>query len=299
MPGLTYTDISTKLQTLARTSETAAVTQLIQDYNTGYQQFLSKLTRYWTRKQQFANLVATQQYYQLPVDVNKILAVAVQVTTAYKPPLKPIYSEEEWRRITSYPMQSSWPTYYYVAGDREIGLWPIPAQSVTLGLRLVYQPRSFNLSVADITSTSTGATATTVNGSQTVTLSSSVLTGDKTGLSFQVTGILDDTFYSVIDSTPSTLTLEAPYVAASASGLAWRIGQAANLPSEFQDVPIHYALWLYFSAAGNENRAAIHKKFFDDMTQEGLARYSSAQEASVLTEESGELNIWLVPPPAA
>lgn len=299
MAGLTYTDLLAKLKTQAKSTETSVTTQLVQDYNTGYQQLLSKLTRYWTRKQQFTNLVSGQQIYQLPVDANKIEAVTAQVTTSYKPPLKPVYSEEEWRKLTSYPMTSSWPTYYFIIGQKEIGLWPVPASSVTLGLRIVYQPRAFNMSVADVTSTTLGATASVVNGSTTVTLSSGVLTTDQSGLNFQATGILDDTFYDVIASTSTSLTLEAPYIGPTASGLAWRIGQLPNLPSEFHDVPLHYSLWLYFSAEGNEPRASIHKKFFDDGTNEALARYSSAQEASVLTEEAEVYNPWLVPPPAA
>lgn len=299
MAGLTYTDILAKLKTQAKGSEASVVTQLVQDYNTGYQQLLGKLTRYWTRKQQFANLVSGQQIYQLPVDVNKIEAVTAQVTTAYKPPLKPVYGEEEWRRLTSYPQTSSWPTYYFIIGQKEIGLWPIPASSVTLGLRLVYQPRAFNLSIADITNTTTTATASVVNGSTTVTLSSGVLSTDQTGLDFQALGVLDDTFYDVVASTSTTLTLEAPYVGATASGLSWRVGQLPNLPSEYHDVPLHYALWLYFAAESSEPRAAIHKKFFDGMTSDALANYSSAQEASVLTEEVEMFNPWLVPPPAA
>lgn len=299
MAGLTYTDVLTKLKTQAKSTETSTVTQLVQDYNTGYQQLLSKLTRYWTRKQQFTDLVSGQQIYQTPVDANKIEAVTAQVTTAYKPPLEPVYSEEEWRRLTSYPMTSSWPTYYYVIGQKEIGLWPIPAATVTLGLRLVYQPRAFNLGIADITSTSASATASVTNGSTVVTLSASVLTTSQAGLNFQITGILDDTFYDIVSSTSSTITLEAPYVGPSATGLAWRIGQLPNLPTEFHDVPLHYALWLYYSAEGNESRASLHKKFFDDGTNEALARYSSAQESSVITEEVEMYNPWLVPPPAA
>jgi hypothetical protein len=299
MAGLTYTDVLAKLKTQAKSIETSVTTQLVQDYNMGYQQLLSKLTRYWTRKQQFTDLIAGQQIYQTPVDANKVEAVTAQVTTAYKPPLKPVYSEEEWRRLTSYSMQSSWPTYYFIIGQKEIGLWPVPASSVTLGLRLVYQPRAFNLSMADITSASTSATASVTHGSTTVTLSSGVLSTSQIGLNFQATGILDDTFYDIVASSSTTVTLEAPYVGATASGVAWRVGQLPNLPSEFHDVPLHYALWLYFSAEGNESRAALHKKFFDDGTNEALARYSSAQEASVITEEVELYNPWLVPPPAA
>lgn len=298
MAELTYTDILTKLKTQAKATEATIVAQLVQDYNTGYQQFLSKLTRYYTRKQQFTNLVVGQQYYQVPVDFNKVIEVTVQVTTAYKPPLVRVTSEEEWRRLTSYPMQSSWPTYYFVVGRKEIGLWPVPAATVELGLRVVYQPRAFNMSVADLTSTGAGATATVTNGSQTVTLSSSILTTSQVGLDFQVTGILDDTFYPVIVSTSNTLTLEAPYVASSASGLAWRISQLPQLPPEFADCPIHYALWLYFDANGNSGRATTHRLEFERMTGEALALYSSAGEASVITDDVETYNPFLVPPPA-
>jgi hypothetical protein len=299
MAALTYTDVTTKLQTQAKATETSIVTQLIQDYNTGYLRLLAKLDRYWVRKQQFASLVASQQFYQLPVDVKAVEAVAIQVTTSYKPPLRRVTSEEEWRRLTSYPMQSSWPSYYYVIGGRELGLWPVPAASVTLGLRIVYQPRAFSLSVADITSTTTSATAVTTNASQTVTLSSGVLTTDQTGLYFQVTGALDDTFYAITSSTTTTVTLEAPYVAASGSLLNWRIGQLPYLPPEYTDVPIHYALWLYFSASGNEARATVHKRFFELGRDEALATYSSAGMTSVITDEVDGYNPWLVPPPAA
>ncbi len=296
MAELTYTDLLTKLKTQAKATETSIVTQLAQDYNTGYQQLLSKLTRYYVRKQQFADLVAAQQYYQVPVDFNKATEVTVQVTSAYKPPLKRVTSEEEWRRLTSYPMQSSWPTYYFVLGRKQIGLWPVPAASVDLGLRLVYQPRAFNMSIPDLLSTVAGATATVTNGSQTVTLSSAVLTSSQIGLDLQITGVLDDTFYPVVASTSSTLTLEAPYVGTSTSGLAWRIGQLPQLPPEFADCPIHYALWLYFDANGNTARAKTHQLEFERMTNEALALYSSAGESSVITDDIEAYNPWLVPP---
>jgi hypothetical protein len=223
----------------------------------------------------------------------------VQVTSSYKPPLKRITNEEDWRRITAYPMQSSWPSYYYVVGARQIGLWPIPAQDVTLGLRVVYQPRAFNLSIEDITSTTTSATASVTQGSQTVTLSSGVLSGDKTGLSFQVTGVLDDTIYDITSSTSTTLTLAAPYAGPTASSLAWRVGQVPQLPEEFHFTPGHWALGMYFEANGNSARSAFHMGQFGSQESRALALYSSAGEASVITEEPRDLNIWLTPPPAA
>jgi hypothetical protein len=297
--ALTYTDILNKAKSQASTLTTNQLTQIMQDYNQGYQTFLSKLNRYWVRKQQFANLVSGQQIYQLPIDVNKTLEVTVQVTSSYIPPLVKITSERDWRRITSYPMQSSWPTYYFIIGAREIALWPIPAASVTLGLRVVYQPRAYSLSIADLTSTSSSL-ATVTNASTTVTLASSVLTTSQAGLYFQATGILDDTFYPIVSSTSSTLTLESPYVASTAASQAWRIGQLPQLPPEFHDAPLHYAMWLFFSANNNTTRATAEKLMFDDLTAQALSLYSSSSEASIITDEAeAGLNIWLVPPPAA
>lgn len=297
MAGLTYTDILTKLKTQAKATEATVVTQLVQDYNLGYQAFLAKLTRYWTRKQQFANLEADQQIYQLPVDCNKIIAVTVQVSTTYDPPLMPVRDENVWRSLTSTPITSAWPSHYFIIGDRQIALWPTPSADIDLALRVVYQPRAFNLSVADVTSTTLAATATVTNGSQTVTLSGAVLTTDQTALAFQATGLLDDTFYNISSSTTTTLTLEAPYVGSTASGVAFRIGQLPNLPPEYHSVPLHYALWLYFSANGDSPRALTNKTLFDSLTSEALGLYSSSQQSGVITEDEVDFNPWLVPPP--
>lgn len=298
MVGLTYTNILTKLKAQASTADAGVVTQLVEDYNTGYQRLRSKLNRYWVRKQQFASLVAGQQYYQLAVDVKAIEAVSVQVSTNHELPLRRVASEADWRALTSQVGTSTRPTHYFPTGNRAIGLWPTPASAVSLGLRVVYQPRPFSLSVADITSTGVGATAIVVNGSRTVTLSGAVLSGDKTGLSFQVTGILDDTIYSIVASTASTLTLEAPYVAASAAGLAWRVGQTPDLPEEYHFTPGHEALAMRWEAAGNSERSAFHLKRSKDQEQEALASYSSAGSSSIITEETPSPNPWLQSPRA-
>lgn len=300
MPSLTYTDVLTKLKYQSKANETTLVTQLVQDYNTGYQQFLAKLDRYFTRKQQFTNVGAGQNIYQTPIDCSKILLVTVVVGANYQPPLREVQTEEDWRALTAYPQTTQWPTHYFILGNKQISLWPTPSQAQDLGLRLVYQPSSYDLSIADITSVTTAATATLVNGSPTVTLSSSVLPLNQVSLSFQATGVLDNSFYDIGASTGSTITLVTPYAGPSVSGVDWRIGQVPILPPEYSDVPIHYALSLYFDLNGNPARATSHRNSFKQMTDDALEVYSSANESNVITEDQDLdiASIWRFPPPA-
>lgn len=306
--ALTWTQMQTKFQRLARTANADVLTQAQEDMNTGYHMFNAKLSRYYSRKQQFANMVANQGIYQQPVDAVRVNVVTVLVTSTYEVPLKEIRSEQEWRYITSYKtLASNWPEFYMVLGNDKIAIWPLPSQNITNGLRYVYQPQDHDLSMPDVTSTSTGATVTVTNGSTGVTSSIVAFTSDYAGLSFRVEGQADLTWYEITAATTSTLTLKSPYVAASGSGKSWRVGQLSIIPQEYAEAPIHYALGNYFSAQGNEPRSSYHlgsaakPGLFYQMMEDCLAEYSSSNETTVITGSGYEdaMNIWLAPPPAS
>lgn len=296
--AISWTNLQTKFQRLARSSNSDVLTQGKEDMNTGYHLFNAKLARYFTRKQQFADLVASQQIYQVPVDCVRVMGVTVLVSSTYQPTVKEIRSEYEWRQITSYTMGSNWPTYYFMIGSDEIAFWPIPSQSVTAGLRFYYQPQDHDLSVEDITSTSTSTTVTVANGSATVTATGTPFTTQMVGLSFQVTGVTDLTWYEITGATSSTLTLKSAYVGLSGAGSAWRIGQLSIIPQEYSDAIVDYALSKFFSAQGNENRAVEHLSLFNKAMADCKAEYSSSNVSSVITDDSMYINPWLVAPPA-
>lgn len=298
--SLTWTDMEAAAQLRAKDNNSTTLTQLKQDMNTGYHLFNAKLSRYFSRKQQFTDLVASQQIYQTPIDCVRMLGMTVLVSNTYQPPVMEIRSEFEWRQITSVGTSSNWPMWYFAIGNDELSLWPIPSQTITNGLRMYYQPQTSDLSIEDVTSTSTSATVTVQNGSTTVTASSSVFNANMAGLSFQATGVPDLTFYEIISATSNTLTLKSAYVAPSASGLAWRVGQVSIIPQEYDEAPIHYALWNFFSANGNETRGEYHKTKFDGMVDDCLEEYSSSNVSSVVTDDlNGSLNLFLIPPPAS
>lgn len=297
--GKTWTELQAMAQRLAKDNNPDTLEQLKLDMNEGYSMFLAKLGRYFTRKQQFTDLVDNQQIYQTPIDCIKILGMTTLVTANYQPPVKEIRSEFEWRNITAVSTTTNYPLWYFSLGNDAFSLWPIPSQDVVNGLRLYYQPSASPLSVEDITSTSTTTTMTVVNGSPTVTCSGSVLNSDLATLSFQVTDATDRSFYEIISATATTLTLKSAYTGASGGGHAWRIGQISTLPPEYDSAIVHYALWPFFAAQGNDSRSTYHKALYDRAEQDALESYSSSNVGNVIMDDSYELNAWVFPPDAA
>lgn len=296
-----WSQMITKAQRVARDSNADVLVQLKADMNEGLDMFLTKFGRYFTRKQQFTNLIANQQIYQTPVDCEKILGMTTEVTSNFQPPVKEIRDEFQWRNITAVTTATNYPCFYYPLGNDKFSLWPIPSQDVTNGLRLYYQPTTSQLTFEDITSTTLAATVTVTNGSPTVTASSGVFTTDMTGLSFQVTDVLDQSFYEIVASTSTTLTLKSAYTATSGASHAFRICQLSILPKQYQSMPVDYALWVYFEAAGNTPRATWHKGQYDLAVKEAVAEYSTSVVGNIITDDDmdGAYNTWFIPPPAA
>lgn len=297
--ALTWSDLTTKAVRLSRDTNSGTLVQLQQDINTGYQLFNAKLSRYWSRKQQFTDITAGQGIYQTPIDCVRIIGMTVAVSDTWQQPVKEVRSEFEWRQITAYPYSSNWPAYYFMIGNDELAVWPTPSQDVTNGLRFYYQQQDHDLSVNDIISSSLSPvqTVTMVNGSITVTSTGSTFTNQLVGLWFQLTGITDLSWYEIVAvPTSSTLTLKSAFVGNSNSNLTFRIGQLPIIPGEYHSNLVDYALWLFFSGKGNESRATLHKKLFDDAIEDAVQAYSSSTEGNVIMDDGGYLNSWFITP---
>lgn len=298
---LTFTQAKTKFQRLTMDTTPNVLTQGIEDINTAYHKFNAQMTRYYTRKQQFTNLIAGQQVYQLPIDSIRITGMTVLVSNTYQPPVKEVRNEYDWRQMTSYPYKTNWPAYYFSIGANQFGLWPTPSQTVTNGLRIYYQLQDHDLAQDDVTSVTTGYTVSVTNGSTTVTASGSAFTSNMIGWEFRITAtagvVSDNTWYTIVGvPNGTTLTLESAYVGSSASGLAWQAGQSFIFPQEYHDAPIHYAASLYFMARGNSARAKFHMDIYEKDLAKAIEEYSSANSSSVIDTTENYLNPWTVLP---
>lgn len=297
--SLTWTDLQNKAVRLSRDTTPSTLEQLKQDMNTGYHLFNNRLSRYWSRKQQFTDLITGQMIYQTPVDSIRVEVIVISVSETYQIPVKEIRSEFEWRQITAYPYNSNWPAYYFVLGTDEVALWPTPSQDVANGLRFVYQQDDFDLSVDDtISSEQTPVvTCTLVNGSAEVESSSAIFTPQMKGLWFQGTGVTNLTWYEIVDVPDSThIILKSAFVGISGSGLSFRVGQIPIFPGQYHDSIVNYSLYLYFSGKGDEIRGAQHLGLFEASVNGAVESYSSSTQGNVLTDDDSYVNAWFLTP---
>lgn len=296
---LTWSESQLKCQRISGDTTAATLIQFQQDMNVGYHRFNNALGRYFSRKQQFTDIIAGHSIYQTPVDCIRIIGTTLYVggSNSYSVPLREIRSEFEWREIKAYPYSSNWPAYYFMLGNDEMEIWPTASQNVTNGIRFYYQQQDYDMSIEDVTSTSTSATVTVTNGSATVTATSGIFTANTKGLWFQLTGVNNLTWYEIVDvPNATTLTLKSAFVGVSGSAQTWRIGQTWITPQEYSDVPIDYALERYFQSKNNAVRAAYHKKRYDDAVEAAVVDYTSSTEGNVIFDDGNYMNSWFVTP---
>lgn len=277
--------------------------QLCEDWNTGYHLFNDALARYYTRAQKFCNYSVGQSIYQTPIDCVRVLGLTAKVSQSYEPPVNMVRSEAEWRRLVSVrTIASNYITDFIPLGNDKIAVFPTPSQNFTGGFRFIYQPQDHDLAFDDVTNVTTGQTVTVTNGLTTITATGAAFNADMKGWWFQLTGVTDNTWYEIVSATNTILTLKSAFVGTSGSGLTWRVGQLSIIPQSYGDAPMHYALGLRFASEGNDARAAVHlgteerPGLFWSMLNKCRAEYSSANESSVITDDSDRsINAWFIP----
>jgi len=106
---------------------------------------------------------ASQQFYALPPDLDKLIDVTILVgTVLWKP--RETTSTDHWHKINyAQNVTSNIPQWFYVQG-RTVGFWPKPSTSGNT-ITYTYKQRVIDLSLPDYT---TGTVASVTNGSSTV-----------------------------------------------------------------------------------------------------------------------------------
>lgn len=241
MGKLTFQDQYQLAQGVAKVSDATNTTNFKRDINTGGSKFLAALDRPVQRRSRTTNVVASQQYYQNPEDALRPREVSYLMGTQWVP-LDEVTDEHYWRQL-NWVTTTGVPTCFYVRGDDEIGLYPIPGSAVTAGLELVFEIRHLSLSQADYT---TGTVALT-NGSATVTGTGTTFTGAMNGRYLALTDGSDNNWYKIASFTSTTvLTLENVYQGLTGTVATYRIGEVMEIPEEYLEAPVDYAMFRYF-----------------------------------------------------
>lgn len=277
---LTFQDQYTQAQQTTGLSDAASTTKFKRDINQGGTRFMAVLRRPYNRTERYSNIVAGQQKYQTPEDALRVTEVTANDGNQ-DIPLRQIPDERSWLMLNQSGVSGT-PTHFFIIGNDEVGLYPTPSASVTNGLKLIFEPRHRLLTQADYTTGTIGVT----NGDATVTHSAAGFTAAMVGRVLLVEDGTDGLAYKIAAYTDtSTLELENVYQGptnAAVTNGSWRIGEVMNIPEEFLEGPVDYAMYRHYLSRGDGSKAAGFKTLFDDSIATARDMYGAQTSSQVI-----------------
>lgn len=273
---LTFTEAYTRAAVFCGVplTSTQDITFIKQDINQAERLFKNAARRYWTRQEKITDMVSGQQYYQMPPDMVRITEVRVN-SNGLNFPTVLVSSEHLWNKLNIIPaMTINLPTYAFVRGFNEIGLWPTPSADTSNGLIVSYEPRLTDMSIDDITT----GTANVTNGKTTVTFSSPIVAPSMVGRWFQITDGTDGNWYQIVTYNSATsLELSQPYQGLTGGTATYIIGQVSQLPEDYHMALPYYAAFNFYLKRKDKGTAELHKNEFYLLLDAYKKTYSAKQ----------------------
>lgn len=233
-------------------------------YNQACSKIKKKLMRRVNAETIYTSLVANQQAYQLPEYAGRVYNVRYN-NPGSEQRLIEVASHDVWLDMNSNNSQTGTPTHYHLISEDEIELWPIPSEAVTDGLEVNVAFKHGRLTANDITT----GTATASNGSQTITLSSSIVTTSMVGRYFTVNDGQEE-WYRISEYVSSTsFKIENYFEGTGGAGLSYIIGEMVDIPEEYIDLPELYTIAKYIQVY-RKNRVVSRdmiQEFNDEIKQ--------------------------------
>lgn len=274
--------------------DTQDLTNIKQDINQGLKLFKNAARRYWTRKQASAELIQNQQYYQLPPDCVRVTQVYVNAN-GLNYPVKQVSSEFLWNKINIIPaITINVPTYFFIRGRDEIGLWPIPSYTAANSLNISYEPQ-LEMGQDDVTT----GTCTVVNGSTTVTFSNNIITEDMVGRWFQIQDRYNEAWYqiSIYDST-NQFELANFYGGTGSGSLNFMISDVPDIPPDYHLGLVYYAAYNFYLKRKDSETAQLYWNTFEELLNQYTENYASKTTGVVQGQSDRyRYSIFMIPPP--
>ena len=202
--------------------------------------------------------VDSQQFYDLPNDYLKIIAVEMTIGSTQYVPLE-CPNRRFWEMLNSTKsVESDVPQYYFI-WNGQIGFYPTPSSTTSDAIGLSYRKKVVDLSIADY---ETGTITTATNSDETITASGTTFVADMVDRYLRIdkpTG--DHQWYKIETFTDTThLELVKKYEGTSiSSGSAtYTIGEMPILPEAFHMLPVYYAAMTYFATKNVDNGRFKH-----------------------------------------
>lgn len=277
---LTFQQIYEEVQDQVEDEDTNTSLPLIKRaINQGMRKFESILHREWRMTEKTFSTVASQQYYQLPEDCIRPKTVTVTIgNIAY--PLTEVPDEDSWNNLNMHSSSetSDIPEFYYVKGDDLLGIFPIPSSSTADAGTLRYAPRNRRMTATDYTT----GTITVTNDSAAIVGATTTFTAQMAGRTLLVEdgGDQDGIGYKIASFTDTTnITLENTYAGLSGASKSYRIGEVPDIPEEFHESLVDYAMFRYYRRRKDRGMAAESKLLFDEAIALCKENYSSSSSS--------------------
>lgn len=275
---LTFNQIYTEAQDQTQDSDTTVSLRVIKRaINQGMHKFGAILNREWRIQYRTFPTAASQQYYQMPEDCVRLRSITVTVgSITYV--LDEIEDEREWQMLNMRSQTSSIPRYFFVKGSDQFGIWPTPS-AISTGT-LGFEPIMRDMTADDYTT----GTITVAAGSAAIVGSGTTFTAAMVGRTLfadPTNGTADGSGYKIAAYTSATsITLENNYAGLSQGSLSYLIGQVPDIPDEFHESLIDYALYRYYRRRKDPQSAKEMKASFDEalvLCQQNYSSKSSSQ----------------------
>jgi hypothetical protein len=163
-----------------------------------------------------------------------------------------------WNDLNASTAQSSdRPVYHIVRFDGsiyQVGLFPTIATAGNT-ITVEYTKRIKKVSTADYTTGTVSAT----NGNKTITGAGTTFTAAMVGRWIQLTD--DKNWYRIAAFTSTTsITLEQTFQGTTATGAAYTIGEASELPEDYQEIPVYLAISDWFIKERKYDLAKVYRE---------------------------------------
>lgn len=233
------------------------------------------------------NTVASQQAYQIPQGLRKVMDVTVTVGTQVYP-TNIVYDDDTWNRIISSNLgESDVPMFVYQKG-RQLLFSPIPASSSnTISIR--GRIANIDMTVADVTSSTVtsianGGTAMVISGGGLASMAGKYIRITNTGAANTGDGL----WYKISAATATTITLEAPYegTTIAVGTAACTIAQMSPIPEAYDMAPIYRAVALYWTDKNDFEKAKIYWRLYDGGQEAGLVNIPGGLIGQMIENES-------------
>ncbi len=254
-------------------------------------------TRYfWNEKSVTFTTTSGTQFYNLPAQLKKVINITITIGNVLWQP-KECSSRQLWDALNVIQFNQEFPYYYFIYGN-QIGIWPTPSttgDTVTIN----YKSRIVDLSMADVTNTTTGNTLTVTNGTTTViattagttTTFSNWMQLDNTYLRVPYSSGGDMQWYPIATvASGTTAYLSMPYSGATVSGAAFTIGQMPLLIEDYQDLPLYRMGHIYYTTRfPDPTRAQLYKGLYDEGFRRLDDEFSNKSTNVVLSDQDQPL----------